>query len=100
MCGSVFGLLSMALTCTYLPPIWLITFAYSFSAPTAVMVALELAAAVDPEPAEHAEPSRAIPASRAAHAAGWRKVMAWSRLRWDAGGVRPTPDENDNRYDF
>src|SRR5580692_3329145 len=36
-CGSVFGLLSMAETLTYLPPIWLITFAYSFSAPTATI---------------------------------------------------------------
>ena len=34
LCGSVFGLLSIAVTRTYLPPIWLITLAYSFSAPT------------------------------------------------------------------
>ena len=25
------------MTCTYFPPIWLMTFAYSFSAPTATM---------------------------------------------------------------
>jgi len=31
----VFGLLSIALTSTYLPPICEMTFAYSFSAPTA-----------------------------------------------------------------
>ena len=35
VCGSVLGLLSIAVTCTYLPPIWPITLAYSFSAPTA-----------------------------------------------------------------
>ena len=57
MCGSVFGLLSMALACTYLPPTWLMTFAYSFSAPTAVMVALELAAGAVPEPDEQAAAS-------------------------------------------
>ena len=33
------GLLSIALTLTYLPPICSITFAYSFSAPTAEIVA-------------------------------------------------------------
>ena len=44
----MFGLLSMAVTRTYLPPICEITFAYSFSAPTAtttpvVAVAVSLA---------------------------------------------------------
>ena len=33
--GSVLGLLRIAVTVTYLPPSWLMTFAYSFSAPTA-----------------------------------------------------------------
>src|SRR5580693_6782767 len=37
VCGSVFGLLMMALTWTYFPPTWLMTFAYSFSAPTATI---------------------------------------------------------------
>ena len=33
--GSVLGLLRIAVTFTYLPPIWLMTLAYWFSAPTA-----------------------------------------------------------------
>src|ERR1022692_3902832 len=36
VCGSVLGLLKIAVTATYRPPIWLITLAYSFSAPIAV----------------------------------------------------------------
>ena len=68
VCGSVLGLLSMALTCTYLPPTWLITFAYSFSAPTAVMVALELAAGVVPEPDEQAVRTATATVSAAAEA--------------------------------
>jgi hypothetical protein len=36
----------MALACTYGPPTWLMTFAYWFSAPTAVMAVLESAAGV------------------------------------------------------
>src|SRR5580704_4693387 len=44
-CGSVLGLLSIALTRTYLPPIWPITLAYSFSAPTATTWPPELVAA-------------------------------------------------------
>ena len=35
VCGSVFGLLKMAVTWTYFPPTCWMTFAYSFSAPTA-----------------------------------------------------------------
>ena len=69
VCGSVLGLLSMALTCTYLPPTWPMTFAYSFSAPTAVMVALELAAGAVPEPDEHAVRATAATVSTAAEAA-------------------------------
>src|SRR5487761_1290290 len=38
--GSVFGLLMMAVTRTYLPPSCWITLAYSFSAPMAVMLAV------------------------------------------------------------
>ena len=37
VCGSVLGLLSIAVTATYRPPICEITFAYSFSAPTATI---------------------------------------------------------------
>jgi hypothetical protein len=45
------------------------TFAYSFSAPTAVMVALELAAGAVPEPDEHAVRTTAATVSTAAEAA-------------------------------
>src|SRR5580693_1424590 len=45
VCGSVLGLLSIALTRTYLPPIWPITLAYWFSAPTATTCPPELVAA-------------------------------------------------------
>src|SRR5271165_4387626 len=38
VCGSVFGLLMMALTWTYLPPTCDRTSAYSFSAPTATIL--------------------------------------------------------------
>ena len=53
VCGSVFGLLSIAVTVTYLPPIWEITFAYSFSAPTAVIgpFPVVLPTALAPQPA-------------------------------------------------
>ena len=38
VCGSVFGLLMMALAWTYFPPTCWMTFAYWLSAPTATMV--------------------------------------------------------------
>src|SRR5690242_9701315 len=54
VCGSVFGLLRMASACTYLPPTWPMTFAYSFSAPIAVIMAVDavLPEAVPPAAAE------------------------------------------------
>src|SRR5215471_10166659 len=52
VCGSVVGLLRIAVTCTYFPPIWLMTFAYSFSAPTATMPSSGAVGA--PEADEHA----------------------------------------------
>ena len=66
----MFGLLSMALACTYLPPTWLMTFAYSFSAPTAVMVVLELAAGVVPVPDEHAAARAPVMATATASRTG------------------------------
>src|ERR1700691_4305473 len=60
VCGSVFGLLSTAVTRTYLPPIWLITLAYSFSAPTATMTFALSAAAARRRPAEHAVASKTV----------------------------------------
>ena len=38
VCGSVFGLLMMALAWTYFPPTCWMTSAYSFSAPTATIL--------------------------------------------------------------
>ena len=88
VCGSVFGLLSIAVTCTYLPPIWLITLAYSFSAPTATIVLLESAAAVDPsgldeQPAANAAAARPALASTAV--ARRRGVLA-AGMRIDIAG--------------
>ncbi len=48
----MFGLLSIAVTFTYLPPICSITFAYSFSAATAAIGAVELPLLEDAETAE------------------------------------------------
>src|SRR4029077_20095564 len=85
-CGSVLGVLSTALTCTYLPPTWLMTFAYSFSAPTAVMVALELAAGVVPEPDEHAAASAPVMATAAANRTG-REIAGLSTGMGPFSGV-------------
>src|SRR6185437_14650688 len=66
VCGSVLGLLMMALACTYIPPTCAMTSAYSFSAPTAMILPPApgwSAADEDVQPAA----SRAAPA-RAAHA--------------------------------
>ena len=68
VCGSVFGLLRIDDTFTYLPPIWPITSAYSFSAPIAVILVVDAAAADEPPPAaldEAGEDQQAL-ASRAA----------------------------------
>ncbi len=64
VCGSVLGLDMMALTCTYWPPTWLITSAYSFSAPTATI----LPPGSDPAalaPIEHADRAVAVTAAPA-----------------------------------
>src|ERR1700749_2376182 len=84
VCGSVFGLLSIAVTCTYLPPIWLITLAYSFSAPTATIVLLASAAAGGPglaeQPVASSAAARPVLASAAA-VAGMRIDIGWLRLQ-------------------
>ncbi len=64
MCGSVFGLLSIALTLTYWPPIWAITFAYLLSAPTARIVWVAAVAGVLPASA-NATPVRSAAATEA-----------------------------------
>src|SRR5215469_1267957 len=75
VCGSVFGLLMMAVTWTYLPPICWITFAYSFSAPTAWMLAVPVLPAAVAE--EQAVASRAVAAAANDSAA----VRATERVR-------------------
>ena len=68
--GSVLGLLMIAETDTYFPPIWLMTLAYSFSAPTAIDLA-----GSEPD----AGPQAAPIAARAAIAA--RRLRAVVRVR-------------------
>jgi hypothetical protein len=95
-----------------LPPIWPITLAYSFSAPTATIVLLETAAAVEPAPDE--QPAASIVMARAALAsaatvrrrggltAGMRTDIGWLRLQVTSrrGRAHHKLVENDNRYDF
>ena len=75
LCGSVLGLLSMAVTRTYLPPICEITFAYSFSAPTATTVPVFAVAVLVAELAEQAAASRLAAAVARAAVATRRRVM-------------------------
>src|ERR1700721_781021 len=66
VCGSVFGLLMMALTWTYFPPTWPMTFAYSFSAPTATIAPPDEPDAGSPADAEEqALASRVTPRTAA-----------------------------------
>ena len=77
--GSVLGLDMMALTCTYWPPTWLITSAYSFSAPTATI----LPPGSDPAalaPIEHAERAVAVTAAPASSAMPARRRRPPARL--------------------
>jgi len=67
----VFGLLSTAVTWTYLPPIWLMTLAYWFSAPTATTTPLVLLAVEDAELVEQAAASSTTAGSTMA-AVVWR----------------------------
>src|SRR5262252_6322370 len=73
-CGSVVGLLKIAATRTYFPPIWPITFAYSFSAPTATTPPPGAVGA--PEADEHAASRPAL--TSAAAAAAVRTTMVGS----------------------
>src|ERR1700729_36754 len=72
-CGSVLGLLSMAEALAYLPPIWLITFAYSFSAPTATI--FWPPGSVDAGPDEQAAASRPAVTLKTANAIPRRAGM-------------------------
>src|SRR5271166_1318036 len=68
VCGSVLGLFRIDETCTYLPPIWERTSAYSFSAPMALTTPdfdeVDTEALVDPH-AETTRPTRATTATAA-----------------------------------
>src|ERR1700742_517624 len=52
VCGSVFGLFMIDEACTYFPPTWAMTSAYSFSAPMTVILATEAPAAAGLPPAD------------------------------------------------
>src|SRR5215475_3561363 len=88
-CGSVFGLLSMALTRTYRPPIWAITLAYWFSAPTAMttpVLAVAVSAAPLEEHAASRQPAAVSTAAMAVRRAGMGRLLDWG-LSW-AGPAR------------
>ena len=75
--GSVLGLDMIALACTYLPPTWLITSAYSFSAPTATILPRIGPAALAPiEQAERAVAATAAAAASSATRARRRRPPA------------------------
>ena len=84
VCGSVFGLLMMAVTWTYLPPICWITFAYSFSAPMAwMLVPLPVPPVLPAAVAEEqAVASRAVAVASASDSAA---VRATERVRMALG---------------
>src|SRR5580700_2591617 len=82
VCGSVFGLLMMAVTWTYLPPICWITFAYSFSAPMAWMLSVPLPVLPAAVAEEQAVASRAVAAAIVSDSAA---VRATERVRMASG---------------
>src|ERR1700754_4347722 len=95
VCGSVLGLLMIDETCTYLPPTWAMTSAYSFSAPIAVILTAEVAAAGDGTD-EQALASRTAVSGRAALRTPERIRMRRNSRGGDASGQRLT--ENEHRY--
>ena len=82
--GSVSGLLKIATACTYLPPTWPMTLAYSFSAPIAVMVPLSPDVALPPaaEDDEHPLASTMTASGRAAERTPARVRMTWGLPIW------------------
>ena len=72
----MFGLFRIEETCTYRPPIWLSTLAYSFSAPMALITPGVLAAAV---PWTQADPTTAVAAGMQARASRGRPTSERSR---------------------
>src|SRR6516165_5131841 len=94
VCGSVLGLLSIAVTWTYLPPIWPITLAYWFSAPTAVTT-WPPGASLEAELAEHAVASSPAMITSAA-ARLLRRGGTVGLLR--VSGFTANTNENGNQY--
>src|ERR1022692_889919 len=88
LCGSVLGLLSTAVAWTYLPPIWLITLAYWFSAPTATMRPALSVVADCPGPDEQAVASMVTASAAAAAAAMACKDLAAAAV---SGAASPRP---------
>jgi hypothetical protein len=76
-------LLSTAVAWTYLPPIWLITLAYWFSAPTATMTLALSVVAAGAGPGEHAVASTATPSMAAVS----RKAVSKVAMRAAATGA-------------
>src|ERR1022692_2085340 len=88
LCGSVLGLLSTAVAWTYLPPIWLITLAYWFSAPTATMTLALSVLAAGAGPGEQAVTSTVTASAATASAAiAGRDVAGTAR----SGAASPRP---------
>src|ERR1022692_475472 len=87
VCGSVLGLLSTAVAWTYLPPIWLITLAYWFSAPTAPITFALSPAVAWVGPGVHALTSKAAAAAASPTAAAPSGPPALARR----GGIRQVP---------
>src|ERR1700728_2601576 len=104
VCGSVLGLLSIALTRTYLPPIWPITLAYSFSAPTATTCPPELVAAEVDEQAVAVTPAATASATSTIPRRDSRESMVrLLQSRFSARrcrGHRLNTNENDNQYEY
>src|SRR5450432_2030730 len=80
LCGSVLGLLSTAVAWTYLPPIWLITLAYWFSAPTATMTLALSVVAAGADPGEQAVASMVTASAATANTAIAGKDVAGAAI--------------------
>src|ERR1700733_13778514 len=104
VCGSVLGLLSIALTRTYLPPIWPITLASSFSAPTATTCPPELVAAEVDEQAVAVTPAATASATSTIPRRDSRESMVrLLQSRFSARrcrGHRLNTNENENQYEY
>src|SRR6202050_5459328 len=104
VCGSVLGLLSIAVTRTYLPPIWPITLAYSFSAPTATTCPPELVAAEVDEQAVAVTPAVTASATSTIPRRDSRESMVrLLQSRFCARRCRDhrlNTNENDNQYEY